>query len=163
MNLIEAGRVLTKIVSYDNRTTGKANILAWHEALSDLDEQECLDAVAAHFRESDAWLLPVHIRRRVAAARRLEQGRLNAERDDELRRQIERVPTKDRSAEVAELLAKLRDRLPNPGQDVLRRPEVVEWDKDRERRESAAGYDAPNPAFEGFPAPDPQPSEVEQP
>lgn len=63
MTPAEVARVLAKCQAYDRRTVGKADIAAWHEALGDLDLPSALAAVAEHYRDETAWIMPAHIRR----------------------------------------------------------------------------------------------------
>jgi hypothetical protein len=70
MNVIEAGELLGVCAAFDNRTTGAANVVAWAEQLGDLDYTDCEQAVIAHYRDTDEWIKPVHIRRRALAMRR---------------------------------------------------------------------------------------------
>jgi hypothetical protein len=44
-------------------------VIAWTGALGDLDYADCERAVIANYRETDDWIMPVHIRRRVKAMR----------------------------------------------------------------------------------------------
>lgn len=69
MNLTDTAKLLTVVASYDRRQVGEADVLAWHEALHDLDVGLCREAVAAHYRTSTEWLMPAHLRRLTAAAR----------------------------------------------------------------------------------------------
>lgn len=84
MNLEDAGRVLAVAAAYDRRTIGKADLLAWADALDDLDPTECITAIRAHYREQTAWCMPAHVRQliaqahREAAERRRNQNQLRA-------------------------------------------------------------------------------------
>lgn len=119
MNLDEAGRLLAKVAGYDNRTVGDANILAWHEALSDVDYHDALQAVAAHFRDSTDYLMPVHVRRGAEAIdrhrRRTEREALEA--DAAYNRAIESAHGfgPDDIRRGTAVLARLREQLP-PGE-----------------------------------------------
>lgn len=75
MNLEETTAVLAKAAAFDQRTIGEADVLAWHEAIGDLYVDHALAAVTRHFRESDARLMPVHIRR-IDAEMAKERARL---------------------------------------------------------------------------------------
>lgn len=151
MNVAEAGLLLAKVAGYDNRTVGDANILAWAEALSDVDLGDALAAVAAHFRESTDWLMPVHVRR---GAELVDRNRRRAERErlegEAVERAIERAitqgPLQDRSADVRAFVRHVRDVLPAGNPDSLwfgRR----EWREARQRRERARTAE-PNPYFD---------------
>lgn len=147
MNVEQAGLLLAKVAGYDNRTVGDANILAWHEALSDVDFRDALQAVAAHFRDSTDYLMPVHVRRGAEAVdrdrRRDERERLEAA---EVERAITQGPLKDRSADVRAFVAQIRDILPPGDPDTLwygRR----EWRENRERHERMRTA-APNPHYD---------------
>lgn len=67
--------LLTLIASFDRRTAGKTDVTAWQAAVGDLAWPDAQAAVIEHFRESTDWLMPAHIRQRVAAIR---QARLDA-------------------------------------------------------------------------------------
>lgn len=77
MTPTDTAKVLAKIASYDRRTVGDTDILAWHEALNDLDARDALDAVTAHYRAETRWLMPADIRHHAetAANRRLQANR----------------------------------------------------------------------------------------
>jgi len=72
--------LLTCAAAYDRRTAGDADVDAWLAAIGDLDFQDARQAVIAHYTESSDWLMPVHIKRRVAAmrARRVTDTRMPA-------------------------------------------------------------------------------------
>lgn len=71
MNAKEAGDLLAKCASYDRRTTGEADIIAWLQALGDLSYRDCEAAVVAHYADSTDWIMPAHIRHRVKEIRRI--------------------------------------------------------------------------------------------
>lgn len=62
MTYQQVSLLLSKVQAYDNRDIGEAVIRAWHESLGDLELGDCLAAVTHHFAESQAWLMPAHIR-----------------------------------------------------------------------------------------------------
>lgn len=124
MNVEQAGLLLAKVAGYDNRTVGDANILAWHEALSDVDFRDALQAVAAHFRGSTDYLMPVHVRRGAEAVdrdrRRTERERLEA--DQAIESAEARAFSADEVSRAAVLIAELREKLP-PGDPAKLRGE----------------------------------------
>jgi hypothetical protein len=61
--------LLTLMASYDRRKVGEADVAAWYAAVSDLPFGDGRDAVIAHYRESTDWIMPAHVRQRVAAVR----------------------------------------------------------------------------------------------
>jgi hypothetical protein len=67
--------LLTLIASFDRRTAGKTDVAAWQATVGDLAWPDAQAAVVEHYRESTEWLMPAHIRQRVAAMR---QARLDA-------------------------------------------------------------------------------------
>lgn len=152
MEPIDVSRILAKAAAYDRRTVGKADTLAWHEALSDLDLDACLDAVAAHYRQSTEWLMPAHVRRLVDEARRKAAITAEANAAYERSKVLELTAVAhpgQRSPEVEEAIAQVRAILP-PGHPLaFRRPEWVE--SDRRRRSNVD--DDPNPLFAGFTRP----------
>lgn len=66
MNRSEVAQVLAAAAARDQRTIGEADVLAWHQDLSDVDYGSALLAVSEHYRTSERRLMPVHIRRIVA-------------------------------------------------------------------------------------------------
>lgn len=150
MNLTEAAVVLAKAAAFDRRTVGDTDILAWHDALSDLPTADCLTAVTEHYRESTDWLMPAHIRR---IANDLDRARRREAREqleaDELQAAIAASPLHDRKDDVNALITQLRDRLPDGDPDKLRHGHR-EWRLNRERMErferlQTAG---PNPFYD---------------
>ena len=67
--------LLTLTASFDRRTAGKTDVAAWQATVGDLAWDDARAAVIDHYRESTEWLMPAHIRQRVAAMR---QARLDA-------------------------------------------------------------------------------------
>lgn len=58
----QVGAVLGKCAAYDRRTVGETDIHAWTEALDGISYDEALEAVRRHYRATDAWAMPAHIR-----------------------------------------------------------------------------------------------------
>lgn len=75
----EVGQVLAKAAAFDRRTVGEVDILAWLEAIGDLPLEDALAAVTRHYRESDTWLKPSHIRDQVIAIRNERASRQHSE------------------------------------------------------------------------------------
>ena len=82
----DAARLLALAAAYDKRTTSETDDIAWADALYDLDPEDCAEAIRLHYRETDAWLMPAHVRQRVAYIR---NARADERHNLELRRQIE--------------------------------------------------------------------------
>lgn len=68
MNVTDTGKVLAKAAAFDRRTVGDADVLAWHQAIGDLDALDALDAVAAHYQRESRWLMPADVRQHAEAA-----------------------------------------------------------------------------------------------
>ena len=152
MNLADTHDLLTLIASVDNRKFGDDTVIAWFEILADLPTGDCRAAVRRHFATSDAYLMPVHVRRLATEIDHDRRRTTREEREAAEQRAIEADPARrDRSAEVQALLAELRDKLPTPPRDVLRRPEGAEWDRANARRLRAV----PNPHYDPTIAPPP--------
>ncbi len=145
MNRAETHDLLALIAAYDNRRFDDATVLAWHPILEDNRFEDCRHAVVAHFATSDAYLMPVHVRR---GADEADRERRRIERERQTARAIEAQmadPTRrDRSENVRRLIAQLRDSLPDGDPDKLRRPEWLEHDRRRERLATAE----PNPHYD---------------
>jgi hypothetical protein len=69
------------MAAYDRRTTGEADVRAWHDVIGDLDFTDAVQAVKAHYRESSAWVMPADVRARV---KKIREERLAAVGDDAL-------------------------------------------------------------------------------
>lgn len=128
MNVNDTAKVLAKAAAFDRRTIGDSEILVWHEAIGDLPLGDCLNAVTAHYRESADWLTPAHIRQFAQAADHKRRGQQRAAQlatattPDGTTLAIEgapRGPVRDRSPEVADLVRKTVESLPQP--DALSR------------------------------------------
>lgn len=154
MTPAETAKVLAKASAYDQRTVGEMDVHAWHEVLHDLHLGDALEAVGRHYAEHTERIMPAHVRRLALTIDRDRRraGREETERAERLA--LEADPTRrDRSAEVRELIARLRYELPDGDPDKLRRPEWVETDRRRERWPSIE----PNPHYTGPPPPDGHP------
>jgi hypothetical protein len=145
VNLEDTNRLLVFIARLDNRRVDDATVVAWQSILGELDLPDCVAAARQHFGESDAYLMPVHIRR---GAFEIDRDRRRRAREANAARALEAQmsdPTRyDRSDEVRALIAQLRDALPDGDPDKLRRAEWVEHDKRRARLEQAE----PNPHYD---------------
>lgn len=146
MTRTETSQLLSLIRSYDNRKADDATVLAWHAVLHDLDLADCQAAVIEHMGTSEAYLMPVHIRRGV---REIERQRIRAERD---RLAIEQAhvtdprPLKDRSEEIQQFVSSIRAALPEGDPDTLWHGRG-HWRQVREARERAENAE-PNPHYD---------------
>jgi hypothetical protein len=141
VNLTETHDLLTFVAAYDNRRFDDATVLAWQPILADLSFADCRAAVMNHFGLSEAYLMPVHVRRGAVELRNRRRQR----REDDDRLALQADPTRrDRSEDVRALIEQLRDSLPDGDPDKLRRPEVLQWERRREREATAE----PNPAYD---------------
>jgi hypothetical protein len=66
----ETAAVLTLAATFDRRSVGDADVLAWHDVLADITLEEARDAVKAHYARSREWLMPADVRAFVLDARR---------------------------------------------------------------------------------------------
>lgn len=69
MDLDETAKLLTVIAAYDNRNVQRETVIVWHQAVGHLQLTVAQQAVALHFKESTAYLMPGHVN---AAARRVQ-------------------------------------------------------------------------------------------
>lgn len=65
--------LLTTAAAYDRRKVGKADVMAWHAAVKDLDFLDAQNAVIAHYTLSTDWLMPAHVR---AGVKQIRTARL---------------------------------------------------------------------------------------
>lgn len=149
VNLADTNDLLTFIARFDNRRFDDATVLAWHPVVADLTLADCQQAVAQHFGTSDAYLMPVHIRRLVDGIKR---DRVRALRAAEQRQAIEahesvpRGTLRDRTAEIREFVASVRSVLPDGDEEALR-PRAKHWEREHrahQRQQSAV----PNPDYD---------------
>lgn len=70
MNIDETAAILALVAKGDNRKVDRETIVFWHDLIGDLDFGEAQQAVRAFRRESTDYLMPAHVRQRVAAVRR---------------------------------------------------------------------------------------------
>lgn len=69
MNRSEAATLLAITASFDRRTVGDADVIAWAAALESFPFAEARDAVVEHFTNSTEWLMPAHVTAIVRARR----------------------------------------------------------------------------------------------
>ncbi len=62
MNRTDVIDVLTVITAGDRRTVGEADVALWLGTIGDLHKADAITAVGQHFRTSEKWLMPVHLR-----------------------------------------------------------------------------------------------------
>lgn len=85
MTKAQVAQLLTVIAAFDRRTIGEADVEAWHLILVDLEVEDCLEAVKAHFSTQREWLMPADVRTRAKATARKREG---LRRRTEIERQI---------------------------------------------------------------------------
>lgn len=116
MNVDDTAKVLAKAAAFDRRTVGESDILAWHQAISDLDPLDALDAVTAHYQHETRWLMPADVRghaeeaskRRAASKRQRLLG--DAGWPDTTGTTAYGPATRDRKAQLDTALRKLANR-----------------------------------------------------
>lgn len=82
----DAAELLTVAAGIDQRRIGETDAIAWADLLHDLDRDDCIAAIKAHYRASTEWLRPAHIRQQVNAER---QARAERTHRDDMRQAIE--------------------------------------------------------------------------
>lgn len=70
MDLDATAKLLTVIAAYDNRNVQRETVIVWHQSVGHLDYDIAVQAVALHFKESTAYLMPGHVN---VAARRVQE------------------------------------------------------------------------------------------
>lgn len=74
MNRAETAQLLAMMQTYDQRTVGETDVIAWHSAVGDLQFSECGTAVIGHYRDHTDRVMPANVREAVQAARRAAAG-----------------------------------------------------------------------------------------
>jgi hypothetical protein len=64
----EIGQLLAYAAAFDKRTVGEADVIAWHDVLSDLHYDRAKDAIRAWYADHDTMIMPANVRRAVKAA-----------------------------------------------------------------------------------------------
>jgi hypothetical protein len=158
--------VLAKAAAFDNRTVGKADVLAWHEVIGDLDRDDALAAVARFYGAvTERRIMPGDVRTLAGEIQRERRRRPEDvvapgcyEPDEDARRKLTlsedgraALPItdgteQDRSVEIKEFVRGVRAALPEGDSDSLRyghghwRHEQAAWKRQREA--------VPNPDFD---------------
>lgn len=73
MTPAEAATLLTIAAAFDNRKPDPDAAKAWSVALGHLPFLDCRDAVIAHYRKTNDWLMPSHV---IAAVKTVRASRL---------------------------------------------------------------------------------------
>ena len=69
MTPAEVADLLAFAAAFDRRTVGRADVLAWHTVLADVDHTQARDAVSAHYADQTRWIMPADIRQAVRERR----------------------------------------------------------------------------------------------
>jgi hypothetical protein len=99
----DAAELLALAATFDRRSIGQMDAVAWADALYDLEPADCAEAIRLHFRETDAWLMPAHVRQRVKYLREVRADeRYNVElwRVIETGKEIDRDRMRDVAADA---------------------------------------------------------------
>lgn len=119
MNPGEVARLLAACAMYDFRTVEKADGLAWHHVIGDLDFEDAMEAVRLHYQQSTDRMMPAHVRSGVKAIRD-ERDRLTPSEPRQLPSRFEtdqeRAKRGERGAEkVRDVLGELAQRMQDRG------------------------------------------------
>jgi hypothetical protein len=156
VNLSETARLLAAMASFDRRTVGDGDVIAWQAVLVDAPFDDCLEAVKQHYAEHTEWMMPAHVRRAVRdmanqremAARHTgwAAGQAGVPKDQahpevaDTVKALEQLP-----ASVLDLVTRVRAMLPEGSREALM-PRRVAWEREYAefgKREKAE----PNPFF----------------
>lgn len=69
MEIRETALIVGLVAQGDNRNVDERTIAYWHDLIGDLNFQDAQTAVREFRRESTEYLMPVHVRQRVARLR----------------------------------------------------------------------------------------------
>lgn len=148
MNLPETARLLTMIASFNNRTIGESDVIAWQSVLPDVPLPDAEEAVRRHYAESTEWLMPAHVRRivrdihteREALARHTgwAPGQAGVPKDQPLPEitsgqtpgWLANAVQKAATSSAAEILAEIRRNLPAGSREALM-PRTTYWEAEQ--------------------------------
>jgi hypothetical protein len=107
MTPAEVARLLAKAAAFDQRTVGDADVMAWHEAVADLDPALAMRAVTRWYQRNEQRITVAALRTVCNGLRGEDrQARRDAAHDERLRA-IDAGDLKDRSADILELARSL--------------------------------------------------------
>jgi hypothetical protein len=155
VNLTESARLLTMISSFNNRTVGEGDVIAWQSVLTDVILADAEEAVRRHYAENTEWLMPAHVRRlvrdihreRASAATPWAPGQHGVPKEQaypELPHGVG-IQLDELSPRVANLLLKLRAELPKVPREKLF-PRETYWDR-QQRGYERLQASQPNPLY----------------
>ncbi len=73
MNHSEVAKLLTLAAAYDQRTIGEADVLAWHELLSETNPRDAAAVVKTHYATKRERLMPIDV---IEGVRKIRHDRL---------------------------------------------------------------------------------------
>ena len=143
----DVGRLLAKAAAFDQRTVGDVDVLAWCEAIGDLDAADALAAVSRFYATvTERRIMPGDVRTLAAEIDRERRRQQREAIEAEQRPALDDRPLTDRRREIRDFVEQVRSVLPDTDPDVLR-PRAAYW-----RREHAIHHDRPdeepNPDFD---------------
>lgn len=133
MNPGEMARVLTKAAAFDQRTIGEADVMAWYDAVGQLDYDDAMTAVSRHYATNTDRIMPAHLRAEVLAIRN--------ERAAQQQHEIRALPSKfeydpERNERIREGIRKLAEGWGVPTDDDGSDPHVAALARARRERKS---------------------------
>lgn len=139
MNRSETANLLTSMASFDRRTIGESDVIAWQAVLADAAFDDCLEAVKRHYAENTEWMMPAHVRRivrdihgeRDAAARSTgwAPGQYKVPKGQAMPEVAGPVAEGTVAPSVMELLLQVRAMLPEGSREALA-PRRVAWERE---------------------------------
>ena len=159
MNHPETVKLLALMAAMDRRTIGDAEVMAWQSVLEDVEYADAAEAVRRHYRDSEDYLMPVHVRRGAAEvyAERTRPkpspwapGQFGVPKDEAHPEITDRIGEGSiTSAEVRRVVAEvsemLRERFPEASREALM-PRRVYWEKEHGACQRAQQAQ-PNPLY----------------
>jgi hypothetical protein len=79
MTPLETADILTAIASFDLRTVGESDIVAWHAVIGELDKALALEAVVLHHKTNTERIKPAHL---IGIAKQIRRERAERENAD---------------------------------------------------------------------------------
>ncbi len=155
MKLSETAEVLALVQSFNNRTVGEKDVIAWRSVLSDVDVADAEEAVRRYYAEETDWIMPAHVRRLVrdivrerevvAQATGWAPGQAGVPKDQAMPEVAGPVDENALTPSVRALLESVRAMLPEGSREALM-PRTVAWE--REHAAFTRTRDAePNPLY----------------
>lgn len=138
MNLPETAELLAFAQAFDQRTVGRADVIAWQGVLVDAPFEDCHEAVRRHYTEHTERLMPAHVLRilgeigaeRARAARKWAPGQYGVAAGEAYPEISGPIDDSNMPEDVKTRLRELLTERFGPSDREALRPRTVAWERE---------------------------------